>query len=136
VFEANAAVNCLDAPAPSLSQIEAGYAQAKADAPIFGVSNLYSEAQCSVWPVAATSQPAPIHDQGAPPIVVVGSTGDPVTPYAWAEALAKQLDHGVLLTRLGDGHTAYQFSSCIRNWVDGYLTTLALPPTGTQCPSN
>jgi hypothetical protein len=66
---------------------------------------------------------------------VVGSTGDPVTPYSWAQSLSKELANAVLLTRLGDGHTAYRSSSCIRNWVDRYLITLATPPAGTRCPS-
>ncbi|MGH9057662.1 MAG: alpha/beta hydrolase, partial [Acidimicrobiales bacterium] len=104
--------------------------------PIFGVQNLYSEAECSIWPVPATGKIAPIHAAGAPPIVVVGSTGDPITPYRWAQNLASELDHGVLLTRVGDGHTAYAASSCIRSAVDSYLIDLTLPAAGTRCPSD
>jgi hypothetical protein len=73
---------------------------------------------------------------GAPPIVVVGSTGDPVTPYAWARSLAHQLDRGVLLTRTGYGHTAYGFSSCVRTDVDRYLLTRQPPAAATTCASN
>lgn len=135
-LEANAAINCLDAPAPPIATIEAGAAQARAVAPVFGEQNLYSEIQCAVWPVPATGHPAPIKASGSPPILVVGSTGDPATPYAWAQGLASQLQSGVLLTRTGDGHTAYPASSCVRNYVDAYLTTLALPPPGTRCPTN
>lgn len=135
-FEANAAVNCLDAPAPSIATLEADAPAARAAAPIFGAQNLYSEMQCAVWPVAATSRPAPIRAAGSPPILVVGSTGDPATPYTWAQGLASQLQHGVLLTRTGDGHTGYPASSCVRNYVDSYLIDLALPPGGTRCPSS
>ena len=39
---------------------------------------------------------------------MVGSTGDPITPYPWAQSPGRRLDNGVLLTRVGDGHTAYQ----------------------------
>ena len=60
--------------------------------------------------------------------MVVGSTGDPVTPYAWAQALASQLAHGVLLTRIGDGHTAFGASTCIRTRVTSYFVGLAVPP--------
>jgi pimeloyl-ACP methyl ester carboxylesterase len=136
LFEANAAINCLDAPAPNLAQILAAAPAAQSLAPIFGVQDLYSEAGCSVWPVAATGQVGPIHATGSPPIVVVGSTGDPITPYTWAQALASQLQRGVLLTRVGSGHTAYRSSPCIRTAVDKYLIDLTPPAAGTTCPSN
>lgn len=135
-FEANAAVNCLDSQSPSIQGIEAHAAASRATAPVFGVPDLYSQLGCAVWPVAATGRTAPIHATGSPPIVVVGTTGDPATPYEEAQSLASQLDHGVLLTRLGEGHTAYPYSSCIRNHVDAYLIDLTVPPAGIRCPSN
>lgn len=135
-FEANVAVNCLDAPAPSVSSLEAAAAAASAVAPVYGVANLYSEMACSLWPVPATGRPAPIRAAGSPPILVVGTTGDPATPYSEAQALASELQHGVLLTRVGQGHTAYPFSSCIRTSVDAYLLHLTLPATGTRCKSD
>ena len=109
---------------------------AEAAAPVFGVQNLYSEIGCAVWPLPATGKVGPIHATGAPAIVVVGSTGDPVTPYVWAQALASELGHGVLLTRVGDGHTGYRSSSCVRAAVDTYLVDLTPPASGTRCPSN
>jgi pimeloyl-ACP methyl ester carboxylesterase len=135
-FEANAAVNALDTPPLSLAQIQADVPIAEAAAPIYGVQNLYSEVSFAVWPVAATGNVGPIRAAGSPPIVVVGSTGDPITPYSWAQALASQLASGVLLTRIGDGHTGYGSSSCIRNRVDAYLVSLTVPPSGLRCPSN
>ncbi len=135
-FEANTAVNCLDAPAPSVAAIEAAAPAAQAAAPVFGVANLYSELACSLWPVPATGHPGPITAAGSPPILVVGTTGDPATPYSEAQALASELQHGVLLTRVGEGHTAYPYSSCIRSNVDSYLVSLKVPAPGTRCPSN
>ena len=135
-FEANAAVNALDTQPLSLAQIEADVPIAEAAAPIYGLQNLYSEVEFAVWPVPATGKVGPIRAAGSPPIVVVGSTGDPITPYAWAQALASQLANGVLLTRIGDGHTGYAASSCIRNRVDSYLVGLTVPPAGLRCPSN
>jgi pimeloyl-ACP methyl ester carboxylesterase len=136
LFEANAAINCLDAPAPSLAAIQAAVPAAEAAAPIFGLQNLYSEAGCAVWPLPASGSVGPIRAAGSPPIVVVGSTGDPVTPYPWAQSLAHQLAGGVLLTRIGDGHTGYPNSSCIRDHVDQYLISLAVPAAGTRCSSD
>jgi hypothetical protein len=135
-FEAESAVDCLDAPAPTVSQLVADGRVLEPQAPVFGLLDLYSEMTCSVWPVKATGTAHPIHADGSPPIVVVGSTGDPVTPYAWAVSLAHELQHGVLLTRVGDGHTAYGSSSCVQSAVDTYLIDLKAPPAGDRCPSD
>ena len=82
----------------------------------------------------ATGKPHEIHAPGSPPILVVGTTYDPATPYPWAQALAKQLSKGVLLTRVGDGHTGYgKGSTCTDQAVDRFLTTGTAPPAGTVC---
>ncbi|RZB20982.1 hypothetical protein StrepF001_06950 [Streptomyces sp. F001] len=73
---------------------------------------------------------------GAAPILVVGTTRDPVTPYAWAQELAEQLDSGVLLTYDGDGHGAYARrtkNACVVNAVDTYLIEGRSPADGTRC---
>jgi len=64
---------------------------------------------------------------GAAPILVIGTTGDPATPYRWAEALASQLESGVLVTFEGEGHTAYGQSPCIDEIVDEYLLDGTVP---------
>ena len=69
---------------------------------------------CAFWPVQPTHDPGVIRADGAPPILVVGTTNDPATPYLWAQNLAKELASGVLLTRRGEGHTGYAFSTCIQ----------------------
>ena len=72
----------------------------------------------------------------APTIVLVGSTGDPATPYVGAQRLAAALSHGDLLTRDGGGHTGYGASSCIRQAVDQYLISLLPPAPHITCPSD
>jgi pimeloyl-ACP methyl ester carboxylesterase len=137
IEESNVAVNCVDRPSPTtLSQYESLAKQFAVDAPDFGPLEAWGSLPCAYWPVAPTGSPQPIHAPGTPPILVVGSTHDPATPYSWAQALASQLQHGVLLTRDGDGHTGYFSSTCVQNWADSYLTTLAIPPKGTVCQSN
>ena len=64
---------------------------------------------------------------GAEPILVIGTTGDPATPYRWAVSLAEQLESGVLVTYEGEGHTAYGENACIDAIVDGYFLTGAVP---------
>jgi pimeloyl-ACP methyl ester carboxylesterase len=134
---ANTAVNCLDHPVPtSISEYFQLAQQFAVKAPDFGPLEAWGSLTCAYWPVPPTGTPVPIHAAGAPPILVIGTTHDPATPYEWAQALASQLDSGVLLTRDGDGHTAYFDSTCIQSWADRYLTTLATPPIRTVCQSN
>ena len=64
---------------------------------------------------------------GAPPIVVVGTTGDPDTPYPDAVALAQTLASAKLITFRGEGHTAFLRSACVTAQVTNYLVDLALP---------
>lgn len=136
LFEALAAVDCLDQPAPTLAQIQAAIPEAERASPVFGLATLYGEVGCTVWPLKATGKVGPIHAPGSPPILVVGSTGDPITPYVWAQSVASQLQHGVLLTRVGFGHTAYFASRCVQSDVDSYLITLAPPGPGTRCQTD
>ncbi len=65
-------------------------------------------AKCDSWPAKGTAPPRALHAKGAPPIVVIGTTRDPATPYAWAKSLASQLESGRLISRDGDGHTGFQ----------------------------
>ena len=81
--------------------------------------------------------PHPTDAEGAAPILVVGATGDPVTPYAWAKSLAAELKSGRLLTLDGYGHGASlrspSRSTCIDDAVTSYLIDLVVPPDGTTC---
>ena len=81
------------------------------------------------------SEPAPeIDGSGAAPILVVGTTRDPATPMKWAEALADQLESGVLLRRDGDGHTGYNAgNACVDETVEAYLIDGDVPEDGKAC---
>jgi TAP-like protein len=72
---------------------------------------------------------------GAPPILVIGTTQDPATPYAWAVSVAGELTHGVLLTRDGSDHVSYFYSACVRAYVQTYFVSGATPPAGSVCTS-
>ena len=73
--------------------------------------------------------------KGAPPILVVGTTGDPATPYAGANAMVSRIAGSGLLTFESTEHTAYGTarSTCIDDAVDAYLVDLVMPPAGTRC---
>jgi pimeloyl-ACP methyl ester carboxylesterase len=134
-FAAFWAVSCLDYPdsVPS-DQIPSHFKQFDDASPTFGRLFVYDLAKCDEWPVKSTRTPAPIHAAGAPPIVVIGTTRDPATPYEWAKALASQLDSGRLITRDGDGHTGFhQGNQCVDNAVEHYLIGGTVPEDNLSC---
>jgi pimeloyl-ACP methyl ester carboxylesterase len=133
--DANNAITCLDHPVTrDLSVYPSLAASAAVDAPDFGPLFAWGSVTCAVWPVPSTRPVGPTRAAGSPPILVVGTTQDPATPYAWAQGLASELQHGVLLTRVGQDHVAIFYSSCVRAWDESYLVGLDPPPTGTVCP--
>jgi pimeloyl-ACP methyl ester carboxylesterase len=134
---ANTATNCEDNVVPTtISQYKAIAVKMAKVAPVFGASEAWGTLTCTYWPVHPIAGPAPIVNHSKSTILVIGSTGDPATPYAGAKSVARELGRAELLTRTGSGHTAYLFSSCVRTWTDNYITTQTLPPVGTVCPSN
>jgi pimeloyl-ACP methyl ester carboxylesterase len=134
-LEANTAINCVDHPTSrSLSAYAAEAARLRRSAPHFGPALAWQSVPCAFWPVPPTSRPRQLTARGAPPILVVGTTRDPATPYPWAVSLARQLSSGRLLTWDGDGHTAYRRgSACVDRAVDDYLIAGRLPASGARC---
>ncbi len=133
--EAFTAINCLDYPVDdSPAAMTAAAAVVEDAAPLVGPFMTYGEVLCGEWPVPPARAPAPVEAAGAPPILVLGTTGDPATPYEWAVALADQLESGVLVTREGEGHTAYgKGSRCVDASVEAWLVDGALVADGTRC---
>ena len=133
--EAIYAVNCLDRPeSGDFAAFRAQAAEVGAVSPIFGGYIVWANLTCTTWPVPAEGEPEPVHAAGAAPILVVGTTRDPATPYESAQALAEQLDSGHLLTYDGDGHTAYRLGSrCVDTAVDAYLLDGTVPADGARC---
>ncbi|MEV8552615.1 alpha/beta hydrolase [Streptomyces glaucescens] len=133
---ANAAVNCLDLP-PSFhgpEDVRKALPAFEKASPVFGESLAWAALNCAYWPVAATGEPHRIEAKGAKPIVVVGTTRDPATPYRWARSLAGQLSSGRLLTYDGDGHTAYgRGSDCVDRTINAYLLRGTPPADGKRC---
>ncbi|MFD7026909.1 alpha/beta hydrolase [Streptomyces sp. NPDC059917] len=89
---------------------------------------------CAQWPAERASRfEGSYRAAGSAPILVLGNTGDPDTPYQDAVALAGTLENGRLVTFAAEGHTAYNRSACVSALVNDYLATLALPARGTVC---
>ena len=132
--DADTAISCLDHPVPRDFATFAGLAtMAGEQAPVFGPMLVWGVAQCSVWPVLPTRTPHAISAPGSPPILVVGTSGDPATPHQWAVSVAGELQHGVLVTWNGQNHVAYYYSPCVRALDQDYLIHGNTPTSGTTC---
>lgn len=89
---------------------------------------------CSNWPYPAADAPSVYDAAGAAPILVIGTSNDPATPYAWAKSLADQLESGVLISVEGEGHTAYNGdNSCVNDVVDEYFLKGTVPSDDPEC---
>lgn len=128
-------VNCLDHDdAPTPAEAPAYLPRFLKASPTFGRTFAAGLSSCDSWPIRSGQRTAALHAQGSPPIVVIGTTRDPATPIAWAQALAKQLDAGTLITRDGDGHTGFQQgNSCVDDAVESWLISATVPPANLKC---
>lgn len=133
--EAFASINCLDYERVTDVEVMRRNAEVIArEAPIFGKYQGFGELGCADWPVPAKPMRQKIVAAGSAPILVIGTTGDPATPYQNAVDLAASLENGHLLTYQGEGHTAYMRSnSCVQRTVDDYLLSGAVPSTDPRC---
>ena len=133
--EAFVAINCLDYTYnadPTVMREQA--AELAKAAPVIGPYMAYGDIGCANWPYKATGDRGPISAKGSAPILVVGTTNDPATPYVWAKNLASELQNGHLLTYKGEGHTAYNKSNqCVNGAVDAFLVKGTIPAKGTTC---
>ncbi|MDD7465059.1 MAG: alpha/beta hydrolase [Actinomycetaceae bacterium] len=136
-MEANIVINCGDYPvegdAAQWAEQEAELVKA---APILGPVFGYDELTCSLWPDKPSKKVGPFVASGSDPIVVVGTSGDPATPYSWAQDLASSLENSRLITWQGTGHTAYGRSTrCVSDPIDAYLLRGIVPDDGLVCPA-
>ena len=74
--------------------------------------------------------------EGAPPILVIGNTGDPATPYEWSVAMADSLASAELFTVEAEGHTAFLTIPCVDPVVIAYLVDLVMPEAGSSCAAD
>ncbi|MET8700276.1 alpha/beta hydrolase [Kitasatospora sp. NPDC004723] len=137
LLAANRAVSCVDdrqryTEAEVREQLPA-FRQAS---PVFGDFAAWGLTACSHWPVPGRTDHPEVDAPGAAPIVVIGNTGDPATPYEGARAMAQRLGPGVgvTVTLRGQGHGGYDTGNpCLKQAVDQYLLDGVVPPDGTTC---
>jgi pimeloyl-ACP methyl ester carboxylesterase len=136
LIPAFSATNCLDYPRElplDLERMHDEAAELERIAPTIGAFQGFGDVGCADWPAAGVEDRSAAHASGADAILVIGTTGDPATPLRWAEALADQLDSGVLLVFEGEGHTAYGEHPCVNTAVEQYFLEGVTPAVGTVC---
>ncbi|MFM7064810.1 MAG: alpha/beta hydrolase, partial [Actinomycetes bacterium] len=134
--DAQTMVACNDsAERPSRDEAVAAANRISAQVPGFGNAIGWSVLGCLDWPLASNPLPAP-RAPGSAPLLVIGTVGDPATPYEWSVAMAGALGSATLLTYEGTGHTAFlRGGPCVDDAVVRYLVDLKVPAAGTRCPA-
>ena len=110
--------------------------QFRAASPVVGDCLAWGMLRCTGWPVAGAADHPNVSAPGAPPILVIGNTGDPATPYEGAKRMVDALGRGVgvELTYKGQGHGAYDSKNkCVQSAVNNYLLSGKVPAAGTVC---
>lgn len=134
--DAQTMVSCADSTERrSVDEAKAASERISASATTFGELTAFGTFTCLDWPMAANPLPT-ITGAGSAPVLVVGTVGDPATPYEWSQQMASTLEGAVLLTYEGDGHTAFlRGGNCIETAVVDYLVDLVVPAADTRCPA-
>ncbi|GDY76913.1 hypothetical protein SAV31267_063980 [Streptomyces avermitilis] len=134
---ANVSINCADdKPRYTTADVQAKLPQFKAASPLFGDYLAWGLLSCTDWSVAGAADHPDVSAPGAAPILVVGNTGDPATPYEGAKKMVDALGKGVgvEMTYKGQGHGAYDSKNkCVQSAVDGYLLDGKVPAANTVC---
>lgn len=132
---AQLAVECADSEAGTdLDAYREASEAAYEASPLFGSTMVWPWMMCSHW-VEPVERLSGFSASDAPPIVVVGTEGDPATPYEWSRRLADQLDSATLVTYEGAGHGVYGFDAneCVDEVIDTYLLEGVVPESDHSC---
>ncbi|MFG3347980.1 alpha/beta hydrolase [Streptomyces sp. NPDC048018] len=134
---ANAAINCVDFKERfTLGQAKERLPEFRQASPVFGDYMGWALASCAPWPVPGTWEHPDVSAPGSAPILVIGNTGDPATPYEGARSMVEALGPGVgvEVTYKGQGHGSYNSGNrCVKAATDAYLLEGRVPASGTVC---
>ncbi|POX55528.1 peptidase [Streptomyces sp. Ru71] len=137
ITAANISINCADdKPRYTADYVQSKLPSFRAASPLFGDFMAWGMVSCTDWAVPGAADHPDVSAPGAAPILVVGNTGDPATPYEGARKMVDALGKGVgvELTYKGQGHGAYDSKNkCVQSAVNGYLLEGKVPPAGTVC---
>jgi pimeloyl-ACP methyl ester carboxylesterase len=130
------AIGCLDGPAVGAPDVfQAAEPEFRAAAPRVGVPLLNYGLVCAYWPVPPVKSLSPIQVDGTPPILIIGTTGDPATPLKWAEGLSEAISSAVLVVAEGSQHTSFLLAqnTCVDDIGIAYLVDRTAPANNTKC---
>ncbi|MFB7376976.1 alpha/beta hydrolase [Kitasatospora purpeofusca] len=134
---ANRAISCADDRSRyTAADVQGLLPTFRQASPVFGDFTAWGLTSCTGWPVQGSADLPEVSAAGSAPIVVIGNTGDPATPYEGAGAMARQLGAGVgvQVTLQGQGHGGYDSgNACLKQVVDQYLLADQVPTEGTTC---
>ncbi len=99
-----------------------------AESPISGGNRAWSLAPCETWPVSPVRHPGPTHAEGAGPVLILNTTGDPATPLSWAQSLHGQIKNSTLVVAPAEGHIASSQNACAESALTAFLKDGTLPP--------
>ncbi|QJT03948.1 alpha/beta hydrolase [Streptomyces asoensis] len=137
ITAANISINCADdKPRYSTAYVQRRLPAFRAASSLFGDFLAWGMVSCTDWPVPGADDHPDVSAPGSAPILVVGNTGDPATPYEGARKMVDALGRGVgvELTYKGQGHGAYgSKNKCVQTAVNGYLLDGKVPAAGTVC---
>ena len=138
--DANIIIDCLDWPnTQTNAEIRKAATKFTKAAPVFGPYVAFSQITCNLLNQTLGATQIPTNQKllqinPTNPVLIVGTTQDPATPYAWARALKNYIVGSGLITLQGEGHTGYgRGSACTDDAVDTYLTSGQLPAQDITC---
>jgi hypothetical protein len=135
------AINCADDPdRPAAGRIAADLRRLRTEyeqvSPVFGRYRLTQVLMCYGRPAGTDYIRDEVKRVDTPKMLLVGTRGDPATPYRWTEETSRRLGpSAVVLDNKGEGHTGYGSSKCVHRKVDDFLMYGSLPPSGSSCLS-
>jgi pimeloyl-ACP methyl ester carboxylesterase len=138
LHEAIGPIRCADSPRPTVSfaEFRSTFEDYRQRFPFFGPLVASSPIGCD----ARLPTPSPrdvLGDVTAAPnaaVLVIGTTGDPATPYSGALDLSRRIAGSRVLTYDSTEHSAYgRGVRCIDDAVNRYLISRQLPPAGRRC---
>lgn len=130
------AVNALDyEPSGTVDEWEANGIALAEEFPVLGEGYGFGSAGLEQWPYESRKVRSQLAAPQAPPLLIIGTTNDPATPYVMAEGLADQLVTSVLVTVEGWSHGAYtkDADKCVVDVVDAFLLDGVVPVDGLVC---
>ncbi len=127
------AIRCLDITGHGVAGALKDWHRVEKRAPTLGPF-IGPDLGCATWPVRSTGDTEkPIHYSGPRTVLILGTTGDPATPYEYAQHMHQALKSSRLITLHGNGHLAYDQSPCVQQKVLGYLVQDRTPKRDSTC---